>query len=95
MSNYIFNINNGIIIEHVKDTSTEYIESLYNSLPDNIKNKISVDDIQLKLINHTLRIASNSNDSKPDCFDVLDKWIVFGGKDFENFLSKQTYRFII
>lgn len=101
MSNYIFNINNGIIIQHVKDTSNEYVEQLYNSLPINIQEQISTDDIETKLINHMVNISNSDlntslnskksksdKDSKPDCFEILDKWIVFGGKEFEIFLSK-------
>ena len=94
MSSHIFNINKGIIIQHIKDTSDEYIDKLYNNLDDNIKNKISIDDISEKLIVHILKLMSENsgsesskNEDKPDCFDVLDKWIVFGGRDFEIFLS--------
>ena len=96
MSSHIFNINKGIIIQHIKDTSDEYIDKLYNNLDDNIKNKISIDDITEKLIVHILKLMSdnsgsessrNESEDKPDCFDVLDKWIVFGGRDFEIFLS--------
>lgn len=94
MSSHIFNINKGIIIQHIKDTSDEYIDKLYNGLDDNIKNKISIDDITEKLIVHILKLMSDNsgndnseNEDTPDCFDVLDKWIVFGGRDFEIFLS--------
>lgn len=93
MSNHIFNINKGIIIQHIKDTSEEYIDKLYNNLNDDIKNKISIDDITEKLTVHILKIMSENeqtlNDSNelPDCETVLDKWIVFGGRDFEIFLA--------
>ena len=85
MSNHIYNINKGIIIQHVKDTSNDYVENLYNSLDDSIKSNISIDDIQQKLIKNMLSIVETN--SLPDCFEILDKWIVFGGKDFDKFLA--------
>ena len=89
MSSHIFNINKGIIIQHIRDTSTTYINELYDSLDDKIKNKISIDDIQEKLIYHILKLMSEevSGGDVPDCFEVLDKYIVFGGKEFEIFLT--------
>lgn len=91
MSNH--KINNGIIIQCIRDSSEEYVNNLYDSLVvsnPSLKDKITSEDLQNHLINHIFKVMSieQTAGNLPDCNEIFDKWIVFGGSDYYQFLAK-------
>ena len=90
MSNH--KINNGIIIQFIRDNSEEYVNKLYDSIVvsnPQLKDKITSEDIQNHLINHLLKIMNleQTAGNLPDCNEIFNKWIVFGGSDYYQFLA--------
>jgi hypothetical protein len=86
MSSCLYKINQGIIIQHIKDSSEDYINRLYNSLDYKLKEKITIEDIQQELIHHIFNIMFNSKSDNPTVEEIFDNHIIFGGKDYQMFL---------